>query len=58
MDNLAGLMVSPEYTCQVELSYCARAWYTHNTVEAYADRVLKYKPEFLQKDNYLNFLYG
>lgn len=40
MDNLAALMVSPEYSCQVELNYCNRHWYTHSTVDSYANRVL------------------
>jgi hypothetical protein len=35
-DNLASLLISPEYSCQVELGYCNREWYTLDTPETYA----------------------
>lgn len=57
MDNFAAFLVSPEYSCQVELGYCNREWYTLDTPESYADRILKYKPEYLRNDNFINFLY-
>lgn len=57
MDNLASFLVSPEYSCQVELGYCNRDWYTLDTPQTYADRVLKSKPEYLQNDNFLDFMY-
>lgn len=57
MDNLSDLLVSPEYSCEVELGYCNREWYELDTPENYANRVLKAKPEFLQNDNFLNFMY-
>jgi hypothetical protein len=27
MDNLAALIISPEYSCEIELGYCSREWY-------------------------------
>lgn len=57
LNNLAELMVSPQYTCQVELSTCNREWYTRNTVQAYADRVLASKPSAIADDNFINDLY-
>ena len=57
MDNFATFLVSPEYSCQVELGYCNREWYTLDTPESYADRILNYKPEYLRNDNFINFLY-
>ena len=57
MDNLAALLVSPEYSCEVELGYCNRDWYTLDTPQSYADRVLKSKPEYLKNDDFLDFLY-
>ncbi len=47
LDNLSDLLVSPEYSCEVELGYCNREWYELDTPENYANRVLKAKPEFL-----------
>lgn len=52
-DNLADLLVSPQYSCQVELGYCNREWYTRDFVEAYADRVLATKPESLANDDFI-----
>lgn len=57
MNNFASFLVSPEYSCQVELGYCNREWYTLDTPESYADRILNYKPEYLRNDNFINFLY-
>ena len=58
MDNLATFLVSPEYSCQVELGYCNRDWYTLDTPQSYADRVLKSKPEYLKSDDFLDFMYA
>lgn len=57
LENLAGLIVSPEYSCEVELHFCNREWYSVDTVEAYAQRILKDKPAALQDDDFMNQLY-
>jgi hypothetical protein len=57
LDNLAGLLISPEYSCEVELGYCNREWYTRDLVENYADRVLATKPDSLANDDFINSLY-
>ena len=58
MENLAAFLISPEYSCEVELGYCNREWYQLDTPEVYADRVLKSKPEYLKNDDFLNFMYN
>lgn len=57
MDNLAGLIISPQYSCEVELHYCNREWYTLDSAEAYAERVLANKPVELQNNDFMNQLY-
>ena len=58
LDNLATFLVSPEYSCEIELGYCNREWYTLDTPDAYAARVLKSKPEYLKNDNFLDYQYA
>jgi hypothetical protein len=31
MENISELLVSPEYSCEIELGYCNREWYTRDT---------------------------
>lgn len=58
MDNIASLIVSPEYSCQIEFGYCLREWYKLDELETYANRVMIAKPEFLKNDDFLNFMYN
>jgi len=55
--NLAKFILSPQYSCQVELGRCNRDWYTRDSVDEYADRVLATKPSSLVGDNFVNQLY-
>jgi len=57
MENSAAFLISPEYSCEVELGYCNRNWYTLDKPDSFAERVLKYKPEYLKHDNFINYLY-
>lgn len=55
--NLAQFILSPQYSCQVELGRCNRDWYTRDSVDEYADRVLATKPSSLVGDDFVNQLY-
>jgi hypothetical protein len=58
VQSVAQFLISPEYTCEIELKQCDTQWYTRDTVDAYAQRVLATKPESIADDNYLNSLYA
>jgi len=41
----------------VEFQVCERQWYTRAFAQDAVDKILRHKPEFLQGDNFLNYIY-
>lgn len=46
-DGLTGFLLSPDYTCNYEISLCEREWYLPEPPQTDVDRILKSKPEYL-----------
>ena len=57
MNQLSEFLLSPEYTCEVELGYCAIANYKKLSPLDFAQEILSTKPAYLASDNYIDFLY-
>ena len=51
-------MLSPEYACERELLSCVNHdWYTPITTQQYIDQIMLHKPQYLQKDDFIDYLY-
>lgn len=57
MTQGSNFLVTPTFTCEKVFGYCATNYYTPLSADDYAQTLLRFKPEFLQSNDYVDFLY-
>ena len=57
--SLSAFLLSPEYSCELHFGSCINhEWYTPVTTQQYIDKIMLHKPEYLKKDNFLDYIYS